>query len=94
MYFPIKKKEELTFEWEHDERKYTRKKTNKNFKRRQEGIPEHEKVNKLESLPQNNVDNVLNDENNVEYEWYHESENETTSEYEDEKRIKKYMIKK
>ena len=50
MFFPNKMKEEVNFEWENDERKHTRKKTNKNFIR-QEGIQEPDKVNELEWLP-------------------------------------------
>ena len=43
-------------------------------------------MNELEWLPQNDSDNVLNDENNVEHEGYHESEKETESKFEDEEK--------
>ena len=65
MNLPIKKNEEVNFEWKDDERKHTRKRTNKNFKHREEGIQEPVEVNKLEWLPQKNSKNVLDDENNM-----------------------------
>ena len=87
MYFPIKKKEEANFEWEDDdERKHKRKKSNKNFKYREEDGHEPIEVNELEWLPQNNSDNVLNDENDIEYEGENESEKEIASENENKEK--------